>query len=140
MKTFLITPIITFGVGTSQRIRNPELTLNSKSASSLEGSVLLASMFENVGLRPYIIILSEHAIVGVSRPDQVNDRIYIETKLLGRSTIESILSFESTFSAATKAGKQAYNKGYSRSINQENGIFTVIDVTKARREGVVPIY
>jgi len=97
-------------------------------------------MFENVGLRPYIIILSEHAIVGVSRPDQVNDRIYIETKLLGRSTIESILSFESTFSAATKAGKQAYNKGYSRSINQENGIFTVIDVTKARREGVVPIY
>ena len=134
------TNTITFGVGTAQRIRNPELTLKSKSASSIDGSILLASLFENVGLRPYIVILSEHAIVGVSRPDQVNDRIYIETTLLGRSTLESILSFESTFTAATKAGKEAYNKGYSRSVNQGSGIFTVVDVTKARHEGVLPIY
>lgn len=134
------TNTITFGVGTAQRIRNPELTLESKSASSIDGSVLLASLFENVGLRPYIVILSEHAIVGVSRRDKVNDRIYIETTLLGRSTIESILSFESTFTAATNAGKEAYNKGYSQSVHQGSGIFTVVDVTKARREGVLPIY
>jgi len=134
------TNTITFGEGSAQRIREPELTLRSKSASSIDGSVLLASLFENVGLRPYIVILSEHAIVGVSRPDQVNDRIYIETTLLGRSTIESILSFESTFTAATNAGKEAYNKGYSRSVNQKSGIFTVVDIKKARREGVLPIY
>jgi hypothetical protein len=134
------TNTITFGEGSAQRIREPELTLKSKSASSIDGSVLLASLFENVGLRPYIVILAEHAIVGVSRPDQVNDRIYIETTLLGRSTIESILSFESTFTAATKAGKEAYNEGYSRSVNQESGIFTVVDIKKARREGVLPIY
>lgn len=131
---------ITFGQGSAQRIREPELTLRSKSASSIDGSVLLASLFENVGLRPYIVILSEHAIVGVSRPDQVNNRIYIETTLLGRSTIESILSFESTFTAATQAGKEAFNNGYSKSINQKSGIFTVIDIKKARREGVLPIY
>ena len=134
------TNTITFGEGSAQRIREPELTLKSKSASSIDGSVLLASLFENVGLRPYIVILAEHAIVGVSRPDQVNDRIYIETTLLGRSTIESILSFESTFTSATKAGKEAYNEGYSRSVNQESGIFTVVDIKKARREGVLPIY
>jgi len=134
------TNTMTFGKGSAQRIREPELTLSSKSASSIDGSVLLASLFENVGLRPYIVILSEHAIVGVSRPDQVNDRIYIETTLLGRSTIESILSFESSFTAATEAGKEAYNKGYSRSVNQGSGIFTVVDVKKARREGVLPIY
>jgi len=134
------TNTINFGVGSAQRIRNPELTLKSKSASSIDGSVLLASLFENVGLRPYIVILSEHAIVGVSRRDQVNDRIYIETTLMKRSIIESILSFESTFTAATNAGKEAYNKGYSRSVHQGSGIFTVVDVTKARREGVLPIY
>jgi len=130
---------LTFGEGSSQRIRLPKLTLKTKSANSIDGSVLLASLFENVGLRPYIVILSDHAIVGVSRPDQENDKIYIETTLMGRSIIESILSFETTFTAATKSGKEVYNKAYGNSSNQEGGKFIVIDVYKARKEGVLPL-
>jgi len=131
--------ILTFGEGSAQRIRLPKLTLKTKSANSIDGSVLLASLFENVGLRSYIVILSDHAIVGVSRPDQENDKIYIETTLMGRSTIESILSFETTFTSATNLGKEEYNKAYSNSTNQEGGKFIVIDVHKARKEGVLPL-
>ena len=131
---------INFGEGSAQRIRLPKLTLKTKSANSIDGSVLMASLFENVGLRAYIIILSDHAIVGVSRTDQENDRIYIETTILGRSTLESILSFETAFTAATKAGKESYNKAYSNGVNQEGGKFIVIDVHKARQQGVLPLY
>jgi len=131
---------INFGEGSAQRIRLPRLALKTKSANSIDGSVLMASLFENVGLRAYIIILSDHAIVGVSRTDQEHDRIYIETTILGRSTLESILSFETAFTAATKAGKESYNKAYSNSVNQEGGKFIVIDVHKARQQGVLPLY
>jgi len=130
---------INFGEGSAQRIRLPKLTLKTKSANSIDGSVLLASLFENVGLRPYIVILSDHAIVGVSRPNQESDRIYIETTLLGRSLIESILSFETTFTSATKSGKEAYNKAYSNGVNQEGGKFMVIDIHKARTDGILPL-
>jgi len=130
---------ISFGEGYAQRVRMPFLTIKTKSANSLDGSVLLASLFENAGLRPYIVLLAEHAIVGVARPNQENDKIYIETTLLGRSTIESIFSLESTFSAATKSGKEAYNTAYSNSVNQQGGIFEVIDIHKARQEGVLPL-
>jgi hypothetical protein len=83
---------ISFGEGSAQRIRLPEITLQTKSANSIDGSVLLASLFENAGLRSYIVILSDHAIVGVARPNHENDKIFIETTLLGRSTLASIFS------------------------------------------------
>lgn len=130
---------ISFDEGSAQRIRLPYLTLKSKSANSIDASVLLASLFENVGLRSYIVILSEHAIVGVARPNHENDKIFIDTSLMNRSTIESILSLESAFAAATKSGKEAYNKGYSSSVGSGRGKFIVIDVYKARQDGVLPI-
>lgn len=134
-----INSTISFSEGYTQRIRLPYLTLKTKSANCIDASVLLASLFENVGLRPYIIILPEHAIVGVARPYQENDKIFIETTMLGRSTLESILSLEPAFTTATRSGKEAYNNAYSKYVNQESGRFAVIDVHKARQEGILPI-
>jgi len=130
---------ISFDEGSSQRIRLPGQTLKTKSANSIDASILLASLFENVGLKPYIVILSEHAIIGVARSQHENDKIFIETSLLGRSTIQSILSFESAFTSATKSGKEAYNKAYSNSVNHAGGKLIVIDVHKARQDKVLPL-
>lgn len=139
-KMTYINSTISFGAGYSQRIRLPELSLKTKSANSIDGSVLLASLFENAGLRPYIVILLDHAIVGVARPNQLTDRIYIETTLLGRTTLENILTLESAYTAATKKGKESYNKAYDKFVNKESGRFNVIDVYKARQEGILPIH
>jgi hypothetical protein len=130
---------INFGVDYSQRIRLPEQTLKTKLANSIDGSVLLASLFESAGLRPYIIILSGHTIVGVARPNRPSEMIYIETTLIGRSTLESILSLETTFTTATKTGSKEYNEAYSKSVSDESGIFEVVDVHKAREDHVMPI-
>lgn len=130
---------ISFGEGFTQRVRLPSMTLKTKSANSIDGSILLASLFENVGLRPYIVILPGHVIVGVSKPDSKSETLFIETTLLGRSTLESIFTLESTFSAATKLGRDEYSKAYSKSGTAESGMFTIIDVYKARQEGILPI-
>jgi len=130
---------ISFGVDYKQRVRLPSLTLETKSANSLDGSVLLASLFENVGLRPYIVILPGHVIVAVSRPNSKSGTLFIESTLLGRSMFESFISFESTFSSATKMGREEYSIAYSKSVNNESGLFSIIDVQKARQEGVLPI-
>jgi len=131
--------IISFGVDYKQRIRLPSLTLETKSANSIDGSVLLASLFENVGLRPYIVILPGHVIVAVSRPNSKSGTLFIESTILGRSKFESLFSFESTFTAATKLGREEYSRAYSKSVNNESGLFSIIDVHKARQEGVFPI-
>jgi len=130
---------ISFGVDYKQRVRLPRLTLETKSANSIDGSVLLASLFENVGLRPYIVILPGHVIVAVSRPVSKSGTLFIESTLLGRSKFDSFFSFESTFSAATKLGREEYSKAYSKSENNESGLFSIIDVHKARQEGVLPV-
>lgn len=130
---------IRFGEGSVQHMRLPYSTMKMKSANSIDASVLLASLFESAGLRPFIVITSEQAIVGVARPKHENEKIYIDLSLLNRSTLQSIFSFESTFSAAVKAGKEVYSKGYSRSVNHESGEFRIIDVHKARQEGVLPL-
>ena len=129
---------ISYGEGYSQRVRLPDITLKTKMANSIDGSVLLASLFENAGLRPYIIILPEHAFIGVARANQKSDMIFIETTLLGRSTLESILSFESTFTTATRKGKEEYNEAYSKYVSEESGRFAVIDIHRARLAGVMP--
>jgi len=136
--TYINNPI-DFDEKSNQRVRLPEMTLKTKSANSIDGSVLLASLFENVGLRPYIILLPGHVIVGVSKPDSRSNIIFIETTLLGRSKLESIFNLESTFSAATKSGHEQYSKAYSKSGTSESGMFTIIDVHKARQEGIMPI-
>jgi len=134
-----IDSMVSFGEGFTQRIRLPYMTMKTKSANSIDGSVLLASLFENVGLRSYLVILPGHVIVGVSRPDSKSKTLFIETTLLGRSTLESIFTFESTFTAATNKGREEYSTAYSKSGTSDSGMFTIIDVNKARQEGVLPI-
>jgi len=129
---------VSFGDGFTQRIRLPYMTMKTKSANSIDGSVLLASLFENVGLRPYIVILPGHVIVGVSRPDSKSKTLFIETTLIGRSKLESLFTFESTFTAATNRGREEYSSAYSKSGTSDSGMFTIIDVSKARQDGVLP--
>lgn len=130
---------ISFGEGYTQRVRLPEMSIQTKSANCIDGSVLLASMFENVGLRPYIVILPAHAIVGVSLPNNKKDVIFIETTQLGRPKLDSFLTLESTYAAATRLGNETYNEAYSKYVNEESGKFEVVDIHKAREEGVMPI-
>lgn len=134
-----INSTISLGKGFTQRVRLPNLSIKTKSANCIDGSVLLASLFENVGLRPYIVLLPSHAIVGVARPNHTENVLFIETTLLGRPKMESLLTLESTFSAALRSGSNTYNTAYTKYAKKENKLFTIVDIHKAREDGIMPI-
>lgn len=133
-----VSSTISFGSGFAQRVRLPELTIKTKSANCIDGSVLMASMFENIGLHPYIVIMPGHAIVAVSRPNDKN-ALFIETTLIGRSYVESLLTFESTFNAAIRIGQEKYTKAKAEATKEKTNLFSVIDVKNARSNGILPI-
>lgn len=125
---------INFGEGFTQRVRLPENSIKNKTANCIDGSVLLASIFENIGLLPYIVIVPGHAFVAVARPGKEESKIFIETTLLGRSKLESFMTLETTYSAAIKKGYKEYNDACKK-----NNQLKIIDIRECRKAKIFPI-
>lgn len=70
----------------SERIRMPAESLGHLSANCIDGVVLYAAMFENLGMDPVIVLVPGHAYVGVRMAPNSNRYLYIETSLTGRTT------------------------------------------------------
>ncbi|MFH1285316.1 MAG: hypothetical protein ABIH99_01915 [Candidatus Micrarchaeota archaeon] len=89
---------ISFTPGESQRVRLPWESVEQKSGNCIDGSVLFASVFENLGMNARIILVPGHAFVGVESYDGSNKYLYIETTLLGTNSFEDAVdSAASTF-------------------------------------------
>lgn len=122
---------ITFGeVGGSQRVRLPRESLIQRSANCIDGTVLLASLYENIGLEPLIVLKPGHAFVGVRYYPGSQETLFIETTLLDRDPLESLFTLTYTFDAAVQAGNAKFGDG--------TGI-TIVDIKKAREWGIYPL-
>lgn len=127
---------INFGqVGFTQRVRFPRQSIIDKSANCIDGAVLLASLFENIGLEPVIVFVPAHAFVGVKlRPGDESALLFIETTLIGRRKIESLLSGETTFDAAVRIAEQKFNEAQSQDK------LIVYDIKRLRQIGLYPLW
>jgi hypothetical protein len=81
---------------TSERVRMPRVTLNSNSGNCIDAAVLYASMFENLGMEPSVVLVPGHAYVGVRVSEGSNQFLFIDAALTGR------LSFPAAVTSATK--------------------------------------
>jgi hypothetical protein len=89
---------ITFGDHTSvsERVRMPFESLKQVSANCIDGAVMYAALFENLGMDPVIVLVPGHAFLGV-RVAQGSDRfLYIDTVLTGRDTFENAVQTAQT--------------------------------------------
>ncbi len=134
-----INSTISFGEGYTQRVRMPEASLKNKTANCIDGAVLFASIFENIDLRPFIVIVPGHAFIGVARENDLENKIFIETTLLGRSKIESLLSLERTYTAAKRKGSISYSNAQRNNVASKKYKFKVIDIYQWRSKGVLPM-
>jgi hypothetical protein len=94
---------ITFGGhnSVSERVRMPYESLRHVSANCIDGVVMFASLFENLGMDPIVVLVPGHAYVGV-RTAQTGDRyLYLDTALTGRATFEAALQSAETGMART---------------------------------------
>ena len=131
---------VSFGqVGFTQRIRLPNESISQKAANCIDGAVLLASLFENIGLEPLIIIVPGHAFIGVKLSLGSKETLFIETTLLGREIVESILTGETTFDAAVRAANEKYIRASYESQYKPDALH-IVDIKKAREIGIYPLW
>jgi len=111
--SYVNTPVSFSG---SQRVKMPADSLAEKSGNCVDGSVLFASAFEALGMRPVIVIIPQHTFVGVETYQNSSRYIFIETTLVGSGSFEE----------AVNEGSDEYNeyKNSSQTI--------VIDITEYR--------
>jgi hypothetical protein len=123
-------------IGFTQRVRLPRESIKMNSANCIDGAVMFASLFENVGLEPLIVILPNHAFIGVRLAPNSQNALFIETTMVGRSVLNSIFTLESTFDAAVKKGGEEFN-----AVMQQNPkSLQIVDIKKARSLGIYPIW
>ncbi len=108
--------------GTSERVRRPRESLSRLSANCIDGAVLYASLFENLGMEPVIVLVPGHAYVGVREGEQLDSYLYIETSLTGRSGFQDAV--------------RAAQRGLARFRPDQ---VQTISISQARAEGIYPM-
>jgi hypothetical protein len=115
---------LTFGENTnvSERIRMPRESLRESSANCIDGVVMYASLFENLGMEPVVVLVPGHAYVGVRLAPGSKQYLYLDTALTGRAGFDAAV-------AAAEHGLAHYPQAQ----------ITYIRVAEARRAGIFPM-
>ncbi len=115
---------LTFGrnAGISERVRMPSDSLQRLSANCIDGVVMYASLFENLGMDPVVVLVPGHAYVAVRDAASSDSYLYIETAVTGRAS----------FDAAVKAATTGLAKISEKDIIR-------IPISKARLSGIYPM-
>ena len=106
----------------SERVRMPRLSLSQSSANCIDAVVAYASLFENLGMDPAVVIVPGHAYVGVRVAEDSTQFLFIDAALTGRTTFE----------AAVLSGKS----GLAR---QKPDSITRVNIEQARSSGIYPM-
>jgi len=115
---------VTFGRNTdvSERVRLPRETLARNAANCIDGAVVYAAAFENLGMDSVIVLVPGHAYVGIRESQRSQSYLYIETSLTGRA------SFENSVLTASRGISKVPNEKVLR-----------VDIAQARELGIYPM-
>lgn len=108
--------------GVSQRVRMPRESLGQTSANCIDGAVMYASMFENLGMDPIVVLVPGHAYVGVRVARGSQRYLFVDTALTGRTSFEAAVA-----AAETGLGKFGASQ------------ITRISIDQARTAGIYPM-
>jgi hypothetical protein len=138
----------------SQRVRFLRETWNDRSANCIDGSVLIASVLQRIGIRSFLVLVPGHAFIGFYVDADAQRAVYLETTLLGASvaraqnspgfaaavpsTPQNRLSLNS-FAAALAAGRSHHARVASKLDGRHRPDYAVIDIGAARAFGIQPI-
>ncbi len=99
----------------SQRVRLPRQALTMQAANCIDGTLLLASLLEHVGIEPAIVILPRHALVAWAPTAGSDKWRYLETTAIGVHPFAKAVETGGNFAAgAAQAQQQASAAGYFR--------------------------
>lgn len=124
-----------------QKVRLPSDVLSSGLATCLDTTLLFAGCLEQAGLHPVLVLLREHAFVGVwlddtSYPDVASDS---RSGLVNRIDLDRIAVFETTVVTAEHPPTFAEARRAARSRLEGDEFLFVVDVHAARQARVRPV-
>ncbi len=137
----------------SQRVRFLADTWNDRSANCIDGSALLVSALQRIGLRSFLVLVPGHAFVGFYTDADARHTAYLETTLLGdrlalaadrptptrRNLSAARRASLASFDAALRAGAARYARNAAKLDGRHRPDYAVIDIAAARRFGIQPI-
>ncbi len=138
----------------SQHVRFLADTWNDRSANCIDGSALLVSALQRIGLRSFLILMPGHAFVGFYTDADAQHAAYLETTLLGdRPALAQVTpdyadtpelaaatrSSLASFDAALRAGAARHARNADKLDGRHRPDYAVIDIAAARGFGIQPI-
>ncbi len=137
----------------SQHVRFLADTWADRSANCIDGSALLASTLQRIGLRSFLVLVPGHAFVGFYTDADSQHAAYLETTLLGRELppLRELPGYASgdapasasaslaSFDAALRAGAARHTRVASKLDGHHQPDYVVIDIATARELGIRPI-
>lgn len=108
--------------GITERVRMPFESLRQVSANCIDGVVMYASLFENLGMDTQVVLVPGHAYVAVREAQNSDSYLYIDTALTAR------MSFEDSVLSASRGMKQWKPAQIIR-----------VDIADARAAGIYPL-
>lgn len=106
----------------AERIRLPNQSLRTASANCIDGVVLYAALFENLGMEPVIVIVPGHAYIGLKLAPGQGDYLYLDTAFTGRAS----------FDVAVGAAQKGLAKHAAKDIMR-------VPIREAREAGIYPM-
>lgn len=110
----------------SQYVRFVDESLKDQGANCVDASVLFASIFRRIGLRPVLFFIPGHCFVGVYDAEKGGQLIALETTLLSSSS----------FASAESEGQREMSLALT-TLGQPG--YSSVDISLARDSGVLPI-
>jgi hypothetical protein len=138
----------------SQRVRFLADTWNDRSANCIDGSALIVSALQRIGLRGFLVLVPGHAFVGFHTDANAQHAVYLETTLLGEHltlsqqipayAVASQLSAATgsslaSFDAALRAGAARHARNAGKLDGYHRPDYAIIDIATARGFGIRPI-
>lgn len=106
----------------SERVRTPRESLRQRSANCIDATVLYASLFENLGMEPVVLVVPGHAYIGVRVARGSTRYLFIDAALTGRASFEAAV-------AAAESGLDRVSPSEMRFIR----------IGEARQAGIFPL-
>jgi hypothetical protein len=122
----------------SQRVRLPGEVWRERRANCIDGSVLIASVLERLGMRTFLVLVPQHAFVGF-RAGTDSRRYYVETTLLGARVHTAGQSASAGFADAQRAGRARWRSVAARFAGHHGPDYALIDIGTARAYGIIPL-
>jgi hypothetical protein len=120
----------------TQRVRLPieSLKMGQTQANCIDGTILFASILENVGIEPLLVIVPGHAFIGWRVWNDVNEYDFLETTMIGTD------NFKKALECGNSQYYDAAKKGFeNRDLFDPNGFIRIVDVTACREKKIYPI-